>query len=133
MQNDHGWICNEAVHRALRYEKNFKGKSKFSTWFHRIVFNICNNALKAKQKKGEEVEITDAVENSFGISGSAFGKILLDQVKEMGSEEDREILGFLSQGYTKEEIGERLGIKPGAVRKRWERLRKELGDAGREG
>ena len=124
--NDHGWICNEAVFRALKHSASFKGMSKFSTWFHRIVFNICNNALKAKQKKGEEVELTDAIENSRGSSGGPVDKILWNQVKRMGSKEDRQILRLLSEGWTKGEIGEKLGISANLVQVRWYRLRERL-------
>ncbi len=126
LQNDHGWICNEAVYRALRHSGNFKGKSKFSTWFHRIVFNICNNALKAKQRKGEEVELSDAVENGFGGGDPVVAKIWLDQVEKMGSKEDRRSLGMLARGYTKGEIAKELGISLGLVQTRWWRLRGRL-------
>lgn len=130
LQNDHGWICNEAIYRALKHEKNFKGMSKFSTWFHRIVFNICNNALKAKQKKGEEVEIDDSLVDSGGSWRRVVDKILVEEVKRMGSKEDRQILRLLSNGYTKKEIGEKLGIGVGAVQQRWNRLRGRLRGGG---
>jgi RNA polymerase sigma factor (sigma-70 family) len=132
LQNDHGWICNEAVYRALRHHGNFKGRSKFSTWFHRIVFNICNNALKAKQKKGEEVEVDDSLGDGSRGWRSAVDKIFMDQVKKMGSREDQEILRLLAAGYTKIEIGKRLGINAGLVQTRWNRLKERLRDAGSE-
>jgi RNA polymerase sigma factor (sigma-70 family) len=128
LQGDHGWIVNEAVYRAIAHEKGFKGNSKFSTWFHRIVWNICNNALKSKQKKGEEVEITDAVVDSVGGPGNTGDSILLEQVEKLGSKTDRQILGWLREGWTQKEIGEKLGISAGLVRARWIRLRKRLRD-----
>jgi len=90
------------------------------------VFNICNNALKAKQRKGEEVELSDAVENGFGGGDPVVAKIWLDQVEKMGSKEDRRILGMLARGYTKGEIAKELGISLGLVQTRWWRLRGRL-------
>jgi RNA polymerase sigma-70 factor, ECF subfamily len=105
--------------------KNFKGKSKFSTWFHRIVLNECNRVLKHKQRRAE-VPLDDVAEDSFGRNSPAGGEILIQQVAGLAGSKDGRILELVMQGYSSREIATKLHMSSTVVRKRWERARKKL-------
>jgi RNA polymerase sigma-70 factor, ECF subfamily len=43
-------VLQDAFVNAFKGLKYFEWKSSFSTWFYRIVYNLCLNALKKKKK-----------------------------------------------------------------------------------
>lgn len=53
-------VVQESFVKAFQHLKNFKGKSKFSTWFYRIVIN---ESLKVVRKKGEKYVDLEALSN----------------------------------------------------------------------
>ena len=48
-------VLQDAFVRAFRALPSFEWKSNFSTWFYRIVFNLCSTALS---KRGEQTLIS---------------------------------------------------------------------------
>ena len=39
-------LVNTAIYQALKHAKNFRGDSKFSTWFHTIILRRCISVLR---------------------------------------------------------------------------------------
>ncbi len=68
-------IVQESFVKAFQNLKNFKGKSKFSTWFYRIVIN---ESIKVLRKKGERYVDFEA----FSTVQPANEPPVLNQLKE---------------------------------------------------
>lgn len=127
LRGEHSYIANESVYRAIARSKNFKGRSKFSTWFHRIVLNECNRILKVKQEK-DEISLDAAGDKYIAIDNDVFEEICYNQIAEMGQKSDRVILEMYRIGYSSREIARKLKMSTEQVRKRWQRLRERLKD-----
>lgn len=128
LQSEHSYISNESVYRAIARSKNFKGKSKFSTWFHKIVLNECNRVLK-KQQARSEVPLEDTSEPSADGGNGGFDSVLATQVEDMARKQDRRILRMIKKGYSRKEIAAELHLSNANVRKIWERIVRRLRDA----
>jgi RNA polymerase sigma factor (sigma-70 family) len=124
-QSEHSWISNESVYRAIARSKNFKEKSKFSTWFHRIVLNECNRVLRSKQVKAE-VPLDDVVEASDSRDTDIERGILVKQVSSMGQPKDRRVVELVLQGATSRDIAAILHISKGTARQRVHRVLRRL-------
>ena len=121
---------------------SFKGESSFSSWLYRIAKNAALDYLR-REKKNRTVSL-DA-ENEDGekyiadipdSSGKndpekatldAEKRTLLYAALEELSDEHKEILLLRDiNGYTYEEVGDRLGLEPGTVKSRLFRAREAL-------
>src|SRR5277367_5375500 len=126
-QSEHSWISNESVYRAIARAKNFKGRSKFSTWFHRIVLNECNRVLKSKQDKAE-VPIEDVQDIGDSRDTDVERTILIEQVQKVGRPQDRRVVELVLQGATSKEVAAKLHISRTTARKVWQRVVERLRD-----
>lgn len=126
-RQDFYWIANTAVWRAIARAKKFRGDSKFSTWFHRIVLNECNRFLKSTLVERGSVPLTEAPEGSGGQHPDL--RHALREVAKTLSDSDNHLLERLKQGDSIREIATRFGITEGAAKVRVHRLRGKLKDA----
>jgi RNA polymerase sigma-70 factor (ECF subfamily) len=58
-QHDAQDAAQEAFVRAWRSIRRFTGQSKFSTWFHTILRNICVDRLRKRKRRGTPGELHD--------------------------------------------------------------------------
>lgn len=116
-------ICNEAVFRALQFEKDFKGKSKFSTWFQRVVLNLIASDKRrdARRKEDSLVEI-----HSTPDTGPIEARIDAQRMLKLLNKAEREIFLYKMLEVDEATIGQNLGLSPEGVRTRWHRIRKKL-------
>lgn len=100
LQRDVPDIASVAVWKAIGPEgQKFRGESAFTTWFHRVVINLCNDFLREKQKTAELEE-----ESHSDLEGGVIAKLDLERVKAGMQEEDKRLLELLMEGYTLREI-----------------------------
>ena len=52
-------VVQDAFLRAFRSLDQFRGESKFSTWFYRILYNVCMARVTRRPKQGETVSYGD--------------------------------------------------------------------------
>lgn len=117
-------IVNWAVFLALKHADRFRDESKFSTYFQRIVSNVCKAELSTliKQKEREipledfEEEIPLEPENNEHI---------LDNITVA----ERDLFDLKCDGFSMKEIGNRLGLSEDAAKMRWMRLKRKLEDS----
>jgi RNA polymerase sigma factor (sigma-70 family) len=124
-QSEHSWISNESVYRAIARAKNFKEKSKFSTWFHRIVLNECNRVLRSRQAKAE-VPLEDVVDAPDSRDTDIERSILVKQVSKMGQPKDRRVVELVLQGATSREVAAVLHISKSNARQVVHRVLRRL-------
>lgn len=122
---DHGdsieGLVNEIVWNALHNEKRFKEKSRFSTWFYRIVVNACNSYLRAIKRKSEV-----PLEEDETIFPDLEAR--LDIAKQVASlrKEEQGLFRLMLAGHTASEIGKIMKISTNAVEHRLARLKEKL-------
>ena len=110
----------------------FDGRSAFSTWLYRVVYNHCLNALAKRKRSGgraEEAAFEPADPRSLPTPKSGHAQRALDQL----SDADR---GLLVMKYVTElelqEIAQILGLGVGAVKMRLLRARNQFKSKYRE-
>lgn len=74
----------DAFVRAYRSLGRFEGKSSFSTWFYRILFNACASALR---KRGEDIHLP--LETDGGVARASSPEEYRPDVQYHGVELDR--------------------------------------------
>lgn len=115
----------DAFVKVYRNLKNFDHRSKFSTWFYRIVTN--ESLGRARKKKHEMVDLSSAHHLGELDGGSGENaKLVRTAINALG-EKDAEVLTLY---YLKElslaEIGEMLGVEPNTIKVNVHRARKKL-------
>jgi len=88
-------ILQDCFLKAYRSLNNFKGESKFSTWFYRIVYNSALTKLSSKKRKTES-EMT-SVEDHFNLE-SAYNTDEFEKADV--SKLIQEIIGKLPERYS---------------------------------
>lgn len=133
-------IVAEAVWRAISKVPEFRGDSKFSTWFHRIVLNLINDALRKKQQQSPEKAIDDLTQEEVRQLGAELdfvSSIAIRELLEGLSESDVQMVHMRYEGLTWQEIAGLLGITHEAARLRWAHVRarilRNLAKRGKDG
>lgn len=124
----------DAFVRAFRSLARFEWRSSFSTWFYRIVYNVCSSALS---RRGEEVSVSlqeEAEENFRELPDGATGPDLQFEDREFREAVAKAIQGlppaysgvvtlFFLQEMSYDEIVEITGMPLGTVKARLFRAR----------
>lgn len=121
-------VVDAAVWRAVKNLEKFNQLSKFSTWFHRIVINETNRALR-KEQDCLEVPLDDSHDAGHEPSPRLDAKIQVDVLRAGRDDSDRALLDMVLGGLSFEEIGQVVGVSAVAARVRWTRLKARLRDA----
>jgi RNA polymerase sigma-70 factor (ECF subfamily) len=128
-------VLQDCFLKAYKSLVNFKGESKFSTWFYRIVYNTALTRLSS-QKRKTETEMT-SLEDHFNLE-SEYGS---DEIEKTDMKEFiHDLIGKLPERYTAiitmfylnemsiEEISEVMGLTNSNVKVMLHRSRNSLRD-----
>lgn len=128
----------DAFVRAFRALPGFERKSSFSTWFYRIVFNVCSSALSRRgdsrmfsldEETDDEMkrEIpSDDEEPDAEYEGKEFSAIVRGEIDRMEEGYSAILTMFFLQEMSYEEIMEVTGLPLGTVKNRLFRARMQL-------
>ena len=127
-------VAQDAFIKVYNSLKDFRQKSKFSTWLYKIVYNTAISKIRKKSLETEDIgsEITDKeiiVEANSVISSlkneeqKKYLKIALDQLNEIDS---LLLTLFYYNENSIEEISEITGISSGNVKIKLFRARKKM-------
>lgn len=118
-------VVNEALMKAWKGMGKFRGESKFSTWFHRIVLNTCKQfgARETRERKRE-----------VPLSDTTVGQLSVDAISGMGRLDIREYLTreewlFLLDKLSPmpdAEVAEKWGLSLSGVRGKWRRIKQKI-------
>lgn len=114
-------IVNEALYRAFRGLKKFRGDSKVSTWFHTIVVNICK-----RERKREGMRREVPLEAASGEAAGAWAEYDTEKLFGVLSNEDKEFAERKLQNIPDDVLAEHYGLSNAGVRTRWHRIKKQL-------
>ena len=116
-------VLQEAWIRAAGRLHDFRWQSALRTWLAGFVINCCRE-FRRKREPGaarEERPIPDSVETSIT------GRIDLERLLEALPDGQREVLVlFHLEGFTHDEIADRLAIAPGTSKSRLFQARRNL-------
>jgi RNA polymerase sigma-70 factor (ECF subfamily) len=113
-------IAQEALLRAAKGWKMFRGESKFSTWLFRIVINAARDQMSTKAQAAEEVEEETVAASDLSplatVQAQEFGTIVARCVGMLPARQ-REVLVLHSyEGFSDAQIATALGISDQNVR-----------------
>lgn len=120
-------VSHDAWMRAFGKLGSFRGDSAFGTWMHRLAVNTALNALR---RAGRRPEVEEAVTGG-GPNGAGDGAILTQRVLEQAldrlPEGYRRVLVLHDvEGWTHEEIAERLGVAVGTSKSQLHKARARM-------
>ena len=131
----------DAFVRAFRALPSFEWKSSFSTWFYRIVFNVCSSALARRgntnllsidEENDEDLKIeipsTDT-EPDIEFEQKEFAQIVRSEIDRMDAGYSSILTMFFLQEMSYEEIITVTGLPLGTVKNRLFRARLQLRNA----
>ncbi len=122
-------IMQEALLRASRGRRNFRGQSKFSTWLFRIVINTFRDHL-GKSASQEEItkEVADkkTLDPFLYVANKEVGEVVAQAVSSLPERQREVIVLKLYEGFETGEVAEILGISEQNVRTNLHYARQEL-------
>jgi len=136
---DAGDLAQEAFIRAYRSIKSFRGDASFSTWFYRIVSNVCCDEIR-KRHRHKTVSLDEAMAGT-GVSlprpktepspeewveREETGEWIQKQLDSLTPEHRLIIVMRDIQGFSYEEMADYLGCSLGTVKSRLNRARQNL-------
>ncbi|MFA6439112.1 MAG: sigma-70 family RNA polymerase sigma factor [Bacteriovoracaceae bacterium] len=128
----------DAFVRAFRALPGFERKSSFSTWFYRIVFNVCSSVLSKRgdtrmfsidEEHDDELKMeipSDDDEPDIAFESSEFSRIVRKEIESMEESYSIILTMFFLQEMSYEEIMEVTGLPIGTVKNRLFRARMQL-------
>lgn len=109
--------AQEAWIQALRALPGFRGDARFGTWLHRIAVNRALQGRRSRARHAGREEPLDPEHPARPVSEDALLKLRLQRAMDRLPPRMREVLVLHDvEGWTHEEIGERLGVAPGTCK-----------------
>jgi len=121
----------DAFVRAIRSLPGFEMRSAFSTWFHRIVYNVCVSRL-SKNSKEQAVDDLDDASDSIAsedalpdadYEATEVGAIISEEIEKLPSAYAATFTLFFVDEMSYREIVEVTGLPIGTVKARLFRAR----------
>lgn len=131
----------DAFVRVFNALPRFEWKSSFSTWFYRIVYNVCASKLSNRDEKqnlsinddddsGNGVElVSDEVPPDLALESSEMSAIVLEEIEKLPDAYGPTFALFFNQDMSYDEIVEVTGLPLGTIKARLFRARTLLRDA----
>ncbi|MEJ2085383.1 MAG: sigma-70 family RNA polymerase sigma factor [Acidobacteriota bacterium] len=119
-------VVQEAFLRAYRKLHLFDGRSRFSTWLHRITVNCAMDSMRKKHRRNTHEMQETALDERQWIAGeprpdrvaasNELGRQVQRVLRSLSPTERAAFVLRHFEGYGSKEIGEMLGMRSGAVR-----------------
>jgi len=128
-------IVQDIYLRAYEHLKDFRFRSKLSTWIGHIAYNTCINYLEKKKlvlgnfdNSGYEERATSNSESEAFFSGKELKKILATAIEELSPVYKTLITLYHQEELPYVEIAQITGLPEGTVKNYLFRARKQLKD-----
>ncbi len=117
-------ISQEAFVRLYESARRFRGEARFSTWFHRILVNLCLDhrrkwrVWRLRNEPDEEVEAlpAEAVDPVDSLDREQALKLLWDAVERLAPRQRAAVVLMVQEGLATREVAEVLGMSEATVR-----------------
>ncbi len=119
-------LITDIVAHAFEKAHQFKGESKFTTWFYRLAFNMCLRELENRKRRAEDsLDMLHGMA-TLGLESHALAKLDWARLYKTLSRADQKLLNLKLYGVEEKDIACALKISSKAVNQRWLRLRRHL-------
>ena len=121
----------EALITLVRRIDRFDGRSKFTTWMHRVVVNACLDELRRRGRRPVPTPVEEQPLASFErpVADSVSDRMDIEEALAQLPEAFRVPVVLCDQlGLSYEDIAEEMDIAPGTVRSRISRGRRRLAE-----
>ena len=81
-------VVQDAFLRAYRNLEQFRGESRFSTWFYRILYNACMSRVTRRPKHGETVDSGDETIDMIGSDDPSVQQTLENEEEQAVLQEE---------------------------------------------
>lgn len=121
--------------KALERIRQYSVKVSFSAWLYRIARNHCIDRIKDRNKGFKLLSIYRKHQQEAGIGGEGlrYTEVVHELLEKLSMKERQILLLRALEEHSFEEIGLIMDMNPGAVRKKYERLRSKLGRRQKNG
>jgi RNA polymerase sigma-70 factor (ECF subfamily) len=120
-------LVQDAFLRAYRNLDQFRGDAKFSTWFYRILYNLCMTRVARRRKKPAALEIDDgkvdrvlvdeeAISALDRIEQEELSIIIASEIENLPEKFKTLVTFFYVQEMSYEEICTVLGMPLGTLK-----------------
>jgi len=121
-------VSQEVYVRAWRGLRNFRGDANLGTWLHRITVNCALTSTRRRSRRPIPVP-DDALPEEAIAPADVTDRDILERALRGLSEDDRIAVVLKDiEGWTCEEIADKLGTTEGAIKVRVFRARQKLAD-----
>lgn len=122
-------VAQEVYVRAWRGLKNFRGDANLGTWLHRITVNTAITAVKRRSKRPLPADPDMLPEESFERDPQDSDLRILEAALRSLQDSDRTVIVLKDvEGWSCEEIAQKMGTTEGAVKVRLFRARQRLSE-----
>ncbi len=119
--------AQEAWIRVFRALPSFRGESRFTTWLPRITVNAALHGRRSNQRRIARLDEFGKVADQPHQNDSPLVRMTLERAVDSLPPGMRQVLVLHDvEGYTHEEIGEMLGVKPGTCKSQLFKARAKL-------
>lgn len=124
-------LTQDAYVRAWRSLPTFRGDSAFTSWLHRVTVNVVLEDARKRKRRLKRVETVADVTDLGAVTRAApDARMDLERAIRALPDGARTVLVLHDvEGYTHEEVGERMGIAAGTSKAQLHRARKLLREA----
>lgn len=126
-QQDANDLTQQVFLKIFQSIHQFAGRSRFSTWLHRLALNEALQHLRRQKRRQQASLVVEPVDNVPGHERAQESKELLEQSLSQLDPALRSIFLLREvEGFSYEAIASVLGIPEGTVGSRLNRARREL-------
>lgn len=128
--------AQDAFVKAYQSLRSFEGKSRFSTWLYRIIYNT--SVSRIRKKKMEFVAMNESIIQNYTesdlteqvdhLDAEEQGALMERALRQLPEEDQVLVALFYRSDHSVEEIGFITGLSQSNVKVRLHRIRKKLYD-----
>lgn len=123
-------VVMEAVSSAFRAISSLREPEKFEHWLFTLLYNTAKRRLKLNSRRGITAELSDDIPSEDGQIEQAELRELLSAARARLSDEENAIITLsVMNGYSSDEVGSIMGLRPGTVRSKLSRSLSKLRSA----
>jgi RNA polymerase sigma-70 factor (ECF subfamily) len=106
-------VMQEGFLKAFRHIETYQPEAAFGAWLKRIIINQCLDALKKKQLKFDDVDVSELKltdEDDWDFDTSITKSDIVNAIEQLNEKYRIVLKLYLMEGYDHEEISEILDI-----------------------
>lgn len=128
-EEDRQDLFQEIVLQLWKARESFRGDSQFSSWMYRVALNTAIVYLRKQKRYGQHVvqaPYPERGEEAAPLQDSQEKLILFQKAIHQLSKAEKAVIFLYMEGHSGNDMADILGISPGNVRVRLNRVKEKL-------